>query len=512
MINTFKKDWIKAMHDKIRMVYPDVSDEEINEFLNIEYKNSFKDTNCVIYNNYEKEELQTSIHSVIGWLNNKKPILTESGSLFKHHDECWNPNTTILNNKLSERGIVKGEKFEYMERAEETSNPEKKHEYEEIAKQKDLKQGRIKVIVNSEYGASGLVSSWFFNMACATATTAKGQALISTAFNAFEDFLSDSVRFNNMDECMSFISNIIGEKSIRQKKDNRWINNKSIDDVMNRLKLKFANEEDFDINITNRILKNLGQEDLNRIYYKSNMFEFFRNSKRARDLMNEIYVSGKPFMDPKKPCKIIAKPLNKLRDAVLEYVHYNYQFNDRVIRLKTAKRKVVVTIDTDSNFINLGPWLNFVYNEVLTDYITIKRRKEDINGRIIIDAINPTKRYDRKHREENDFRIVMSMVNIMDYMVNNTLMDFLDRTNVPRDNPGNTSMKNEFLYTKILCTPGKKHYQAVIRLQEGKKLDYKMDIKGWQYSPFMLVMVYRIIILTAGTFLKLLKLQRDLQR
>ena len=340
-------------------------------------------------------------------------------------------------------------------------------------------------------------------MACASATTAKGQALISTAFNAFEDFLSDAVKFKNMDECISFICNIIKERPIRVRKDDKWVNNKSSEDVCNRLLSKFMVEEDCDIIIIKNILSNLDQEDLNRIYYKSNMYEFFRNSNKATQYMKDIYLSGVTFMNPKDPPKIIQKSLNKLREAVLEYVHYNYQFTDRVTRLKVDKRKSVITIDTDSNFINLGPWVDFVYDEILSNYEVVTQHNPELNDRIFIKSTNPLNSKSRKKKEKNDFRIVMTMINILDSMISSVLDDFLERTNVPKDNPGNTSMKNEFLYTKILCTPAKKHYQAVIRLQEGNLLPYDMDIKGWLYSPFRVVILSRIFSLTCWDTLKL---------
>lgn len=484
MQDIFKEKWITEMVNKIKLCNPNDDIKQIVEFVTKMYNKNFKDSKCRIYNNYEKEEVNTTINSVINWLYVKKPILTESGSLFKQHDQCFNPNTTILNSKLKERNVAKKEKFKYMNLSNSEIDLDKKSEYYELFKKKDLKQSRLKVIANSEYGVSGLPSSWFFNMACASATTSRGQALISTAFNAFEDFLSDSVTFDNMDECLMFIDNIIGEKSIRDKNDNKWVNNKTIDDVFERLYLKFTNAEDCDIKIIKNILSNLDQENLNRIFYKSNMYEFFRNSKKAKQLLKNIVQCPKKFMDPKKPNDYIKNDLDKLRSAIIEYVHYNYQFVNRVTRLKTRKRKSVVVIDTDSNFINLGPWVNFVKYEILSGYKKISKRKE-IGGRNIIDSRNKFNKIDYINNEQEIFRIINTMANVIDEMINRVLKDFLRRCNVPDDNPGNTSMKNEFLYPRILISYGKKHYQAVIRLQEGNLLPYEMginmDIKGMEY-------------------------------
>ena len=477
MEDTFKNRWITDMFNKIKLIHPNDNNEQILKFVTKKYEKNFKDAECRIYNNYEKEELDTTIHNLINWLYVRKPIMTESGSLFKNHNECYNPNISILNSKLTERDVAKKEKFNYMNKANVENNLEKKNEYFELSKKKDLEQGRLKVIANSEYGVSGLPSSWFFNMACASATTARGQALISTAFNAFEDFLSDSVTFDNMDECVNFILNIINEKSSRTKKDSHWIVDKNLSEVVERLRSKFTISEDCDITLIRKILLNLDQEDLNRIYYKSNIYEFFRNSKRARQLIKNIVQSHNKFMDPKNPPKAIKNDLDKLRSAVIEYVHYNYQFINRVNRLKMRKRKSVVVIDTDSNFINLGPWVNFVRDEILSGYVNISKRTI-IDGRHVIDSRNKYKKNSYITKEQELFRIINSMVNIIDEVIGRVLKDFLHRCNIPENNPGNTSMKNEFLYTRILITNAKKHYQAVIRLQEGNVLPFDMDIKG----------------------------------
>ena len=477
MKDMFKEKWITDAFNKIKLMHPNDNDEQILKFVTKKYNDNFKDHDCRIYNNYEKEELNTTINNVINWLYVRKPILTESGSLFKKHDECYNPNITILNSKLTERDISKKEKFKYLNMANSEIDPSKKSQYFELANKKDLEQGRLKVIANSEYGVSGLPSSWFFNMACASATTARGQALISTAFNAFEDFLSDSVTFDNMDECITFIYNIINEKSKRNKKDSDWITNKSIDDIIERLQLKFTNSEDCDIKLIQKILLNLNQEDLNRIYYKSNIYEFFMNSKKSIQLIKNIAQSNEEFMDPKKPPKNIKNKLDKLRDAVMEYVHYNYQFNNRVNRLKMNKRKSVIVIDTDSNFINLGPWVNFVRDRIICNYINIEKRSKH-NGLYEIESRDKYKKNSYVKKEQELFRIINLMVNMMDEMISRVLSDFLERCNIPKDNPGNTSMKNEFLYTRILITDAKKHYQAVTRLQEGNVIPFDMDIKG----------------------------------
>lgn len=479
----FKEKWINQACQKIKLLFPKDDEDSIREFLSEAFDRDYVDNKCTIYNNYEKEEVETSYYNLFNWIDERKPILTESGSLFKQHDECYNPNTTILAKKLAERKIEKKKKFKYMDMANHEKDPVKKEELKYKAKKADLAQLRLKIIANSEYGVSGLPSSWFFNMACASATTARGQALISTAFNSFEDFLADNVLFMNMDECLMFINNIVNEKPIREKNDEKWVNNKSKRDVFNRILNKFEDPSACDTEVLEMIVNNLSQEDRNRIYYKSNMYEFFRNSKKASELLKEIIFDTNSFLNPAEPPETIKKPLDKLRSAVLEYVHYNYPTPDRVIRLKTRPRKVVIVIDTDSNFINLGPWIEFIYNEILGKYVKISKREKE-NGKYVIRSREGTKGKTDKAKQQEEFRMINTMVNITTYMIERVLNLFCERSNIKPDHPGTLNMKNEFLYDTILVTPAKKHYQSAIRIQEGVYFEQpELDVKGKLTCP-----------------------------
>lgn len=465
----FKENWIAEMTHKVSLAYPDWSEGFIEEFVAKEYDKNFKDNECQIYNNYEKETLDTTISSLIDWLDETKPIVTESGSLFKHHDEAWSPSVQILKDKLDERSAEKKNVFKYTNIANSTDDKEEKEKYMVKAEDAELSQKRLKVIANSEYGVSGLPSSWFFNMACASATTARGQALISTAFNAFEDFLADGVRLYNMDECIMFIDNVLSEEDRWCTPDERWVNDKDIDDVYYRLKGKFKDTDVIDKELLYMILSNMNQTELNRIYYKSNMIEFFNNSKRARKILRNIIMTSCEYMDPVKPPKSIAKDLNKLRCVIQEFVHYNYPYPNRVTRLRTELRQRVVVIDTDSNFINLGPWVNYIYENIISDRVCIRRK--DMNDET-----------SKKIKEQEVFRMVNTMVYFIDQMIGSTLEDFLTRSNIPLDNPGTTKMKNEFLYQRILITLAKKHYIGLQKLREGNYYPTpKLDVKGMDF-------------------------------
>ena len=480
---TFKEKWLCQIIEKILLVYPNDSKKKITKFAESIYERDFKDHECILYNNYEKEEIRTTISKLYDWILAKKPILTESGTMFKHHDECWNPQIEILNDKLMERDREKSKMFDFQRLAEKSTDPNEIDMYLFKAKKKDLSQSRAKVISNSEYGASGLPSSWFFNIAVSSATTARGQALISTACNAFEDFLGDNVKFMNMDECLLFINNIVKEKDIRKKDDSKWVKNKNINDVFDRLKGKFFDQSMCEDKILNKILKNLDQENLNRIYYKSNFYNFILNSEKAIEIFLSIFTSNVDFTTPNDAPSEIVDKLNKLTSAFLEYVHYNYPTINRTLRLKTMKRNCVVVVDTDSCFLNYGQVYDFFINEILNKKKIIKRRIKSDNGKkYIIESRDELKSKEDSKNRGMSYRIINSVMYITNSVIKNTLDVFLDRCNCDRDH-GNTSMKNEFLYdTLLICPPAKKHYQGAIRLREG--VEYKkpkFDIKGMDY-------------------------------
>ena len=479
MKDYFKERWLTQAYEKIKLVYPDDDEDSIMSYLESVWDNNFKDHPCKIYNNYEKEEIDTTLCKVVDWIHDKNAITTESGSLFKHHEECFNPNIVILDNTLKERKALKKEKFKYLTDAQNAKTKDEKDEALYMVSKKDLAQLRKKIIANSKYGVSGLSSSWFFNMACASATTARGQALISTAFNAFEDFMSDNVKFTMMDEALLFINNIKKEKT--NFKDEKWVEDVTNEELLVRIQDKFLDKNICDINIIKKIIENLTQKEKNRVYYKCNLYEFIRRSKKANQLLRNIIGADVTFTDPMDPPKEIEDDLNKLSDAVLEYVHYNYPTINRTLRLKTHKRKTVVVIDTDSNFLNLGPWVDFCKEEIISRFVNIKRRKFK-NGKYIISSSDKFNSVENKIEQNKIFRMIYTIIHMLNLMIDRTLVTFQLRSNMIPNHKGTTSMKNEFLYQTLLTSAAKKHYQGMVVVQEGVVFSKpNFDVKGMEY-------------------------------
>ena len=302
--------------------------------------------------------------------------------------------------------------------------------------------------------------------------------------NAFEDFMSDNVKFTMMDEALLFINNIVKEKTFYD--DKKWIEDISDNELVDRLVSKFIDSEICDINIIKKIVKNLSQKEKNRIFYKSNLYEFIRRSRKANQLLRNIIQTNVVFKDPMNPPKQIEDDLEKLSGAVLEYVHYNYPTINRTLKLKTHKRETVIVIDTDSNFLNLAPWVDFCNELLSSQYTAIKRRKFK-NNRYVISARNKLDSVEEKVTMNQNYRSIYTIIHIITLMIQQTLKVFKLRSNLIPDGEegsyGETNMKNEFLYRTILTTPAKKHYQGLVIVQEGVEFGDggKLDIKGMEY-------------------------------
>ena len=108
-----------------------------------------------------------------------------------------------------------------------------------------------------------------------------------------------------------------------------------------------------------KILQGCNQKELNRIYYKNNLY-CFMDLQVARNLMIKIVTNMKrPFLEPNNPPKEIVEDLDYLRDLLVEYIFYNHQYIDRMIRNKEMIKKISVISDTDSSFVSLDAWYHY---------------------------------------------------------------------------------------------------------------------------------------------------------
>ena len=443
--NYFIQEWLQTVTDSIKLIYPDIPDDQLDEFLCKMIDDNIKIPIATLDNNYTKTTKRVDVLTLLQWVKDNKFIMAGNGTVFKNHSQEYNPAIHFLIDVKNSRDSIKS--------AMKKKDP-KSYEYA----MDDMGQLNEKLIMNSEYGAAGSDITYFYNLYCAVSTTATGQSMISTAMCTFENFFSDNVKFIDFDDCSNYITNILREDF---KGDLSLVEDKNAIQVFNRLKDKFLNYKENYTYPLSMMIKNLDQDSLNRLYYKNNLYEFSRQP-RVKKLLFKIIDETELFLDPNKPPKEVTNDLKELWSWMEEWVCYNYFAFNRIGRLTCDERDTVCTIDTDSNMLCLSPWVDFMFDEVIKNdpkIIASTQRNYEyvINGRDMV--------------FEGNKMLIYKIVNMITYIASQViakqLKKFAINSGVPEEYHNRLHMKSEFLFRRMLLTMTKKRYMSKVMLREG---------------------------------------------
>lgn len=207
--------------------------------------------------------------------------------------------------------------------------------------------------------------SFLFDLNIAPTITSTGRSLISSAILCFEGFLGNNVKFSSLNDILTFIDNIRMEAPNWEYNDFDILGINGfadVNEVFTKLIMncgyKYIPSTD-DMDIVYKILQNCNQYELNRIFYKNNLYSFM-DLPIARDLMIQIITNMDiPYIEPAKPPKRIVKYLDQLRDYLLEYVFYCHMYIDRMDMNKNMIKTISLVSDTDSSFVSLDAWYHY---------------------------------------------------------------------------------------------------------------------------------------------------------
>lgn len=438
------KKWKKEQYRLIKMVHPEWDDKVIENKLDSIIDKKLKDPECLLHNNYRHKTARTSVLGIYQYIHDTKPIIGGGGVLFKNQNVAINPPSQFLAGALQKRKDIK-KGLKVLERGS--------YAYMMC----DLAQLTEKVVANSYYGASGNPTSPFFNMYTALSVTATGQALISTMMCAFEGFYSDNVKFYTLGDLLNFIDKS-QEKDIDYKVEIKDMPDISVDDLFNRFKKSFKDEKylsrwENEVKVV-KVLSNLTPKQRQIVYYSNNLFEFIKIDSIRNSLLDILYKVD-TFKDPNSVPSIIKDDLDDVFDVLKAWVVFNHPTYNRINRLKNEKRKCVVTIDTDSNMLNIYKFMDY-----LAQYTDLNKTKT---------------------QDENELMYIRC--NIFCYLITKysdlILSKYSTVANIPKEFHFRLNMKNEYFYYRMILTSRKKAYCGLIGLREGKELTRdNVDIKG----------------------------------
>lgn len=207
-------------------------------------------------------------------------------------------------------------------------------------------------------------------MNVATSITAQGRAMVSSMCMQFEMFLNDNVQFGSVDEVLQFIDHICEERHERNYNDRDILDNfysVTEADVFYKLVKNctwrwIPNQEE--LNIIWTVVSNLDQENLNRIWYKNNLYEFCENGKVFDRIKTILKKLKRPLFNSLDIPEEIAEDIAEFGNLLQEYIYYKYMIIDRIDHCDNQCKSVVMVLDTDSNIVSLDAWYRFVSEKI----------------------------------------------------------------------------------------------------------------------------------------------------
>ena len=353
--------------------------------------------------------------------------------------------------------------------------------------------------------ATGMYSCLFYNLYAAATTTTQGRSCNSAAALFFESFLNNNVPFGSINQLTEFIHNVLNEPHFYRDEDIITIH-ASVEETFFKLisstGFGWIPSED-EMFIIWEIVCKLDQSQLDRLFYKNNLFHFVDNITVRQALIYLLQSLKAPFMNPNEPPEEIEEALKEFCDVLKEFVYYDKQIIDRLGKMDNLIRTVSIIQDTDSAIISLDGWYRYVREMCFGIPMAIKN--QNVDAIEFVDTGNvetgePIKTSSEYSFIDDDFIEVQrsidpmiiipqdglrySIINIIAYcltiLVNDYMSKYCQNSHTTNERPCLITMKNEFLFKRVLLTEAKKHYASKQELQEGNVVpeSKSLDVKG----------------------------------
>jgi hypothetical protein len=439
-MSVFVTKWKIEVKKQIELARPDLTEKQIMKYLDKVIEKNLVNPECHLDNNYRKKKIRTNLLSIYDWVDATHPIIGGYGVFYKNQHQSVNNVARAIRKFLDTRTILKDTMKSY-------DDPEC-YEY----KHYDMLQAGEKVCANAIYGASGAKVSIFYNLYTAASTTGTAQSLISTTCAAFESFMENGTKFYDTDEAIHFIKNIVNEKHSIGLKGIKLITKEQ---CLSRLIRTHFKPKKANVELLDRVLSNLTQEEWTRVYYKNNLYEFVSGCREVTRRLRKAMLETETFRAPKEKLMTpqLRTDLNVIWQYLSEFVHYNHPIYNRIYRLKTSKRKSVLVIDTDSNMVSIYNWINMIMSNFVDERNT-------------------------QPEEESIYTAASIICVFITNMIRCTLDTYCKHANVIKEIWEKVNMKNEFFFETLITTDVKKNYLSSVLLREGNPMFGKVDIKG----------------------------------
>lgn len=480
--------------DALKLSFPGLYEWELREAINYSIMKRGGDSPAVLDNDYKKVKEKTTLWQVTDYIMSREPIITVSGVMFRKHGSVPNPFVMLIQEFLNKRSEYKGTMFKF---------PKGSEEFEKY----NILQLSEKVSSNAMYGASGNHTAIFYNLNVAQSITMQGRSCIAAAIMLFEATMANNVKFSSLNEVITFINNV------RREPDGMYPDDYIIDrdNVPNVEEVFFKIlyscgfywvPTEKEMTLVWDILNRCTQHELNKLFYKNNLFWFVDNSVVMNKITQILSTLDTPFIDPNDPPECVKDMMEELYQMIYEWVYYDKQYVDRIDRTENMYRCVSMLTDTDSCFISFDGWYHYILDKTFNIPMKIKEIEIDEKTAEIQKAFEIRYDYDFYKDEVIEMQDYVrpdvispqvgfrcSIINILASIMGKLAIDYMSKYS---DNSHSTTcadgskrksffiLKNEFQLKRALITDGKKNYCAYQERQESSIIprDKALDIKG----------------------------------
>lgn len=444
----FIHDWVEDNVIYFKLQYPNADEKVLRKVLLDVAQEHTKNHNAYLYNDYQDDmRINTDLLKLYDWYYKNRPIAAGHGTFFYNQNVKKSPIQNVIDGRIAARKEYQKIRDTYIGPNGDTSS----YEYQYF----EMMQMEAKVKINAIYGAFGAKTFQLYNIYTASSTTGTAQSLISTTAMAFEAFLNNAVKFKSLGELVTMVGNVL-EKDEHNLTIDGLTPITDPEMVYNLWRNQFESYSPTYEPVIRNLLRHRSVEDLTRLYYNNNLFAFVENDMIMRRLVR-IYDVTTEFRNPNNVPNNIKDDLEFIWEYCREFVFYNHAYTEQINRLKHDPRTRVILIDTDSNVINIKPWVDWTREKV----------------------------WIRSSSVMNETDMQFSSVNILAYLVTRMARELLDRyandCNVLPQYHKRLNTKNEFYFPKILLANVKKRYIGSIKLREGKQVN-KIELKGHDFK------------------------------
>ena len=250
-------EYVETMVSGLRHSFPNLHERELRDAIAWSINKRLYNGNASLNNNYTHKKLNGTVLDILKYIEKLEPIVTSSGVLFKKHKEAVNPMSKMIMGFLDKRAAYKKEMFRYPKGSEQFARY-------------NLAQLLEKLNANATYGVLGAPTALIYNIYVAEAVTRQGRSYISCSIMLFESLLSNNVKFNNLNELITFIHNVENEKNNRTYLDEVFLDrNITIEEcffkLLNTADMMIWVPTEKEMGLVWEYLCGLSQEDINRL-------------------------------------------------------------------------------------------------------------------------------------------------------------------------------------------------------------------------------------------------------